>query len=237
MVQNVLNLSTQGNENPDVRDRAYIYWRLLSSSPQSAKTVVLAEKPPIKVDSLAVNPLLLNELIHNLSNLASVYFKPASQVGQATFKGKLDTRAREMDDLDSEAVPTQLVVQEAAKALGGSVGDLLDLGFDAPALPTPVQNSTPVNASPLEDLLGDLGPSSATQTSFTPKGTVFPTLSASASPCILPKTTYLYSKDCAGLEVEGTVYKKSGDVILDMTFSNQSQVAMEDFAIQFNVNA
>ena len=37
MVQRVLNMATQGNENPDIRDRAYIYWRLLSSSPQAAK--------------------------------------------------------------------------------------------------------------------------------------------------------------------------------------------------------
>lgn len=37
IVQRVLNMATQGNENPDIRDRAYIYWRLLSTSPQAAK--------------------------------------------------------------------------------------------------------------------------------------------------------------------------------------------------------
>jgi vesicle coat complex subunit len=30
-------MATQNNENPDIRDRAYVYWRLLSSSPQAAK--------------------------------------------------------------------------------------------------------------------------------------------------------------------------------------------------------
>jgi vesicle coat complex subunit len=37
LVQNVLQAATQGCENPDIRDRAYIYWRLLSSNPQAAK--------------------------------------------------------------------------------------------------------------------------------------------------------------------------------------------------------
>ena len=39
VVQKVLNLATQGNDNPDIRDRAYIYWRLLSASPQAAKVL------------------------------------------------------------------------------------------------------------------------------------------------------------------------------------------------------
>jgi AP-1 complex subunit beta-1 len=30
-------MATQNNDNPDIRDRAYVYWRLLSSSPQAAK--------------------------------------------------------------------------------------------------------------------------------------------------------------------------------------------------------
>jgi vesicle coat complex subunit len=37
LVQKILQTATQGCENPDIRDRAYVYWRLLSSNPQSAK--------------------------------------------------------------------------------------------------------------------------------------------------------------------------------------------------------
>jgi vesicle coat complex subunit len=40
LVQRVLNMATQNSENPDIRDRAYVYWRLLSSSPQAAKVRV-----------------------------------------------------------------------------------------------------------------------------------------------------------------------------------------------------
>ena len=41
LVQQVLQVATQQNENPDIRDRAFIYWRLLSASPETAKVVFL----------------------------------------------------------------------------------------------------------------------------------------------------------------------------------------------------
>jgi len=37
MVQKVLNLATQETDNPDLRDRGYVYWRLLSTDPEAAK--------------------------------------------------------------------------------------------------------------------------------------------------------------------------------------------------------
>ena len=37
LVQKVLELSTKNCDNPDIRDRAYIYWRLLSTDPEAAK--------------------------------------------------------------------------------------------------------------------------------------------------------------------------------------------------------
>jgi AP-1 complex subunit beta-1 len=37
IVHEVLQGATQKNENPDVRDRAFLYWRLLSSNVEEAK--------------------------------------------------------------------------------------------------------------------------------------------------------------------------------------------------------
>lgn len=39
LVQQVLALATQESDNPDLRDRGYIYWRLLSTDPAAAKEV------------------------------------------------------------------------------------------------------------------------------------------------------------------------------------------------------
>lgn len=37
LVQGVLQNATKNCENPDIRDRAYVYWRLLSTDPEAAK--------------------------------------------------------------------------------------------------------------------------------------------------------------------------------------------------------
>ena len=34
VIQRLLKLATEEADNPDLRDRAYIYWRMLSTSPQ-----------------------------------------------------------------------------------------------------------------------------------------------------------------------------------------------------------
>ncbi len=76
MVQDVLSMATQDADNPDLRDRGYVYWRLLSTDPEAAKAVVLSEKPRISDDSNVIEPNLLLDLICNISTLASVYHKP-----------------------------------------------------------------------------------------------------------------------------------------------------------------
>ena len=51
MVQSVLSMSTECTDDPDLRDRGYIYWRLLSSDPEAAKAIVLGPKPPVEDDT------------------------------------------------------------------------------------------------------------------------------------------------------------------------------------------
>ena len=52
------------------------YRRLLSTDPEAAKEVVLAEKPVIADTSSNLEPALLDVLLANLSTLSSVYHKP-----------------------------------------------------------------------------------------------------------------------------------------------------------------
>uniref|UniRef100_A0A915DZY5 AP complex subunit beta n=1 Tax=Ditylenchus dipsaci TaxID=166011 RepID=A0A915DZY5_9BILA len=63
LVQRVLSLATQDSDNPDLRDRGYIYWRLLSADPAAAKEVVLAEKPLISEETDLLEPSLLSQLL------------------------------------------------------------------------------------------------------------------------------------------------------------------------------
>jgi hypothetical protein len=78
-------------DSPDLRDRAYIYWRLLSADPGTAKQVVLAEKPLISEQTDLLEPSVLNDLISQLGSLATVYHRPSN-----TF---VDQQFRMQDDL------------------------------------------------------------------------------------------------------------------------------------------
>lgn len=79
LLQQILELATKECENADVRDKAYIYWRLLSSSTSNSlqKNIILAKLPPIESTIPTFSPHLLEQLLKELSTLSSVYHKPA----------------------------------------------------------------------------------------------------------------------------------------------------------------
>jgi vesicle coat complex subunit len=47
LITNLLKKATTECENPDLRDRAYIYLRILNLDPELARKIVFAERPPI----------------------------------------------------------------------------------------------------------------------------------------------------------------------------------------------
>jgi len=117
MVQDVLTLATQDSDNPDLRDRGYIYWRLLSTDPEAAKQVVLAEKPHISDDTFSLDPAVLEELISHLSTLAAIYHKPPSTfvtMGRKAAPG-LGSRADDDDDDEEGNTLTSDMMTEGAE--------------------------------------------------------------------------------------------------------------------------
>lgn len=155
LVQNVLTLATQDTDNPDLRDRGYIYWRLLSTDAAAAKEVVLAEKPLISEDTDLLEPSLLDELICHISSLASVYHKPPTAFveGKSGSKRVMPIKSLGADeDQDASVTENKHTIIPSS---GDLIGDLLDIGnFSSPATynPPAVQ---PVLASAGLDLLGD----------------------------------------------------------------------------------
>lgn len=47
ILKDLFEYITKQCENPDLRDRGFIYWRLLSTNPQLAKKIVLSPRPLI----------------------------------------------------------------------------------------------------------------------------------------------------------------------------------------------
>lgn len=75
LVPKVLKWATEEVDNPDLRDRGYIYWRLLSTDPAAAKAVVLSDKPAITTESDNLDSNFLDELLLHIGSLASIYHK------------------------------------------------------------------------------------------------------------------------------------------------------------------
>ncbi|KAI8646883.1 adaptin N terminal region-domain-containing protein [Parasitella parasitica] len=135
--QRILQTATTECDNADIRDRAYVYWRLLSTDPQAAKAVVLSEKPPIAGQNEGISPALLETLLYDIGTLASVYHKPAETfiAGKrfgADNVSKAMTEHAEEDDID--APPPQ--IQAAIK--NNDIGNLLDLDWGEQSVETPV---------------------------------------------------------------------------------------------------
>ncbi|KAH9814722.1 adaptin N terminal region-domain-containing protein [Melampsora americana] len=75
LVPKILKWATEEVDNPDLRDRGYIYWRLLSTNPAAAKDIVMSEKPSISTESEAMDRGVLDRLLLQTGTLSSVYHR------------------------------------------------------------------------------------------------------------------------------------------------------------------
>jgi AP-1 complex subunit beta-1 len=212
MVQRVLNLATEHSDNPDLRDRGYVYWRLLSSDPEAARAVVLSHKPEIGDDTFNIEPALLDELISQISTLSSVYHKPADSFVVKT----LHESAEEDEDNeeegeeggtmdDSTGVSPATYATSAPSGGGGGGGNLLDLLDDDGPAPAPAARPVAA-ASP-----GGAGASAKFQ----------PLVSAEVG---------------HGISIVGAMQKRNGQMSLDMTITNSTPTPVQSLAIQLNKN-
>jgi len=177
----VLNAATAESDNPDIRDRAYVYWRLLSNTTDqnAPKNIVLSEKPPITSTIQSLPPALLERLLAEISTLASVYHKPPEQfVGQGRFGAEAVQQAA-IEEQIQNARENPLAAAAAAAVQGktpaeseANAENLLDIDFDGSAPASAAE--TPSNGlSGLEGLAGtpQRQASPAAETSFQPPAT------------------------------------------------------------------
>ncbi|KAJ9655851.1 beta-adaptin [Neophaeococcomyces mojaviensis] len=143
LVQKVLQAATADCDNPDIRDRAFVYWRLLSNTTDqnAPKNIILSEKPPITTTIKSLPPALLDRLLLELSTLASVYHKPPEQfVGQGRFGADAVQQAA-IEEQMQNARENPIAAVAAAQAAGGqapqevqnNAENLLDIDFDGAA--------------------------------------------------------------------------------------------------------
>uniref|UniRef100_A0A7N6F8J6 AP complex subunit beta n=1 Tax=Anabas testudineus TaxID=64144 RepID=A0A7N6F8J6_ANATE len=227
LVQQVLSLATQDSDNPDLRDRGYIYWRLLSTDPVAAK-----EPPSAFVEgSRGVQHKRLPgssvESPDTGSTAAAVSEAPPAVIpSQGDLLGDLLNLDLTPPTTTGPIPPPSSGMQMGAMdLLGGGLDSLVGLdttmgtGFGVPPAAMPASFSAPVSSG-LDDLF-DLGGGVGM-----PMGAYSP-----------PKTVWLPAMKAKGLEISGTFARRAGVIQMEMTLTNKAMSVMTDFAIQFNRNS
>jgi len=151
VLEKVLKLCTDSTR-PDVRDRAYFYWRLISADAQAAAKVILAPKSEI-TELPSIDKGLLQELLGQGGSVASVLHKPATLIFG-------DGKRFHGDDSDEDVpeeptgpvrdplapAPTAAEVQEnlQRQTKQPNIMELMDFGQGSSSTPAPA----PAPASP-----------------------------------------------------------------------------------------
>ena len=159
----ILKMTTEEAENPDLRSRGYVYWRLLTSNVNLAKELILEEKPVISMDSENIDPILLDSLIAYLGTLYSVSMKPPARTIIATrdkiserfdIEGDDEVEVVEVDVEDSAGVKRNEYKGEAKVE---TFNDLIGLGEDDGNKEDTIEESKQSKASEpdlLDEMLG-----------------------------------------------------------------------------------
>ena len=223
LIQTVLNQATSETDDPDLRDRAYIYWRLLSSDPEAAKDVVLATKPTIRDDRNALDPGLLDELLRQVSTLSSVYHKlPSAFVP--------DARARVAEARDDESPAAEAQSSAPLDVLNQQTSAHLDVLNQEPSAPAPA----PTGVDLLADLMGATAVAAPAAAASVADAFDAP---ASASPAP-PAAVLLAAEKGQGLQISGGVVPGAlGAPAYELTFTNRTAAPLDGFQLQFNKNA
>eukprot|EP00158_Paraphelidium_tribonemae_P007633 Partr_v1_DN28307_c1_g1_i2_m79180 putative Adaptor-related protein complex len=248
LVPKVLKWATEEMDNPDVRDRGFIYWRLLSTDPMAAKAIILSDQTQtINTDTDNMDPVLLNEMLLYIDSLVSIQHKPQQHLFKklkqrrimpsaalssrgklvaAGLPGKAGPAANGGDSHNSRHAS----VQYQSDPYGTEVANrkvamnLLDLDTVDEQQPSYGQSELPTQygGGNVLDQLGGLS------LGVTPASSVVG--------YVAPKTTLLRPNMAKGMEIEGTFARRNGLLMLEMTIHNRALQPLSDFMIQFNKN-
>merc|ERR550534_1288237 len=227
LVQKVLNLATEESKNPDLRDRGYVYWRLLSTDPAVARAVVLAERPTISDTTFDFSKEYLDQLLDHVSTLASIYHKPpesfvlfgkeidfydtggddaedSSSSGESSSE---DDESSSSEESKKEKKKKRPVEKPVSKPVEADIGDLLN--FNTEAKPTS-------GGGDLLDLFDTSQPS---------------------VPVGRPKKEILSAAKGKGITISACYYREGDNAMMEIAMANvDTPVTIRRAALKFNAN-
>ncbi|KAI9016772.1 adaptin N terminal region-domain-containing protein [Hyaloraphidium curvatum] len=223
LVPKMLKWATEDLDNPDVRDRAFIYWRLLSTNPVAAKAVLFADMPTISTETDNLEPSFLDDLLLYVSSLSSVYHKlPTTFIGGIKARKLAPSRAlnlmyRAAATLRFDGPIGSAPAASSALYGGGSTSN----PYQTDGLRPYGGDNVDEGDEGDQDIGGQDGAAARDQTYLSS----------------MMGSMDLGSPAARGLEITGTFARRQGQMFMDLEFANRGVETLSDFAIQFNKNS
>ncbi|KAK8884204.1 hypothetical protein M9Y10_043310 [Tritrichomonas musculus] len=101
-LQFILNEATKDSNVPDVKNRALLYWRLLSNDANIAKNIIVFDKTTIMHSGIHFDPKVLDELIQNMGTVSgTLHILPSEFVRRVKYvpdDENINANANDMND-------------------------------------------------------------------------------------------------------------------------------------------
>lgn len=98
LISDLLTVATENVSNPDVRDRAFIYWRMLSTDPEKTKTVVFGYRPQAKDNDKLVDKSFLSEIMKSMGYVSSLFEKKPEELFQKSLAEQKGIKIEEEEE-------------------------------------------------------------------------------------------------------------------------------------------
>ena len=239
ILNQVFDFCTKECENPDVRDRGYMYYRLMTIDPQLASRIIVNEKPKINEDASGFDDNLLAILMDNLGTMATIYEKPPESFVKKT-KEKFFDEENEDEYEESqfklnedEEVPKEDKKKKKEKIVENNIKneDIQQKNNNIDLLENNQQNMN--NGGGINDLLGDLnnidlGGGGGMNNNMNMNIQRF---------VVIQENNPGVSNPNKGLEVEASVFNNNNNFFMSIVLKNKSAgMPINNFVIQFNNN-
>ena len=265
ILNSVFEFTSKEADNPDLRERGFVYWRLMAIDPNLAAQIILCEKPRISEDVSGYDSNLLDVMVNNLGTLASIYVKPPelfvkkTKIVNVGEEEETDYEENAIKVTENEAEVINENVKKRTKKQNGEDGvnrennnktesstssgvNLLDLNdiLGGGSSSNSVTNNSSSNMNPTTsiDMIGIFGGSNESSliNSFNSMSV------ATKKAAVIPKQTVLsetqpgFTNKSIGLAIEASLQRENDKVVLYLNFINSSKWTVQDFEIQFNKN-
>ncbi len=262
ILNQVFDFCTKDCENPDIRDRGYMYYRLMTIDPQLASKIIVNDKPKISEDVSGFDDNLLAILMNNLGTLSVVYGKPPEvfvkktkenyfadddnegEYEESTFKLNEDEEEDEEKERRNQNQNINTNQNNNINNNNGGGIDLLDLGggFDSGGANN-MNNNQMQNPSSPTDLLNDLGSLNLGGMNNNNNNMNNNNQMGGQNINNVQRFTVIQEDKPGvmnpnkGLEVEASVFSNYNDYYLSIQLTNKSAgMPINNFVMQFNNN-